>query len=57
MVKAGMAEVYRGRSPTDFDVTIFQQAEKEAHEAERGMRNQGDMYISPRAWRKKNRDK
>ena len=57
MVKAGLAEVYRGRSPTDFDVTIFQQAEKAAREAKSGIWVQGDKYVSPREWRKKNRDK
>ena len=57
MVKEGLAEVYRGRQPTGFDATIFQQAEKEAHEAERGMWVQGDKYVSPREWRQKNRDK
>ena len=51
MVKVGLAEVYRGKSPTGFEVTIFQQAEKEAHEAERGMWIQGDKYVSPREWR------
>jgi len=57
MVKAGLAEVYRGRSPKGFDVKIFKQAEKEAREAERGMWVQGDKYISPRGWRKNKRGK
>ena len=53
MVKAGMAEVYRGQSPAGFDVTIFQQAEKVARNAKNGIWVQDDKYISPRVWRKK----
>ena len=52
MVKAGLAEVYRGRPPEGFDITPYLQAEKEAREAKKGMWSLGDEYISPGKWRK-----
>ncbi len=52
MVKAGLAEAYRGKAPEGFDTTIYLEAEAEAREAKRGMWSLGDDYISPRQWRK-----
>lgn len=52
MVKAGLAEVYRGRQPRYFNVKIYQDAEAAAKDAGRGMWVLGDKYISPREWRK-----
>ena len=57
MVRAGLAEVYDGRPPRGFDTGPYLQAEKEAREANRGMWVQGDKYISPREWRRMQREK
>ena len=55
MVRAGLAEVYRGESPKDLDLDPFFKAEREARTAEKGIWIQGDRYISPRTWRKTQR--
>jgi endonuclease YncB( thermonuclease family) len=55
MVKAGLAEVYRGKQPEGFDSTPYLEAEKEAREAKSGMWGLGDEYISPREWRRMHR--
>ena len=52
MVKAGLAEVYRGTPAPKFDNGPYQKAEREAQAAGRGMWVQGDKYVSPREWRK-----
>jgi endonuclease YncB( thermonuclease family) len=52
MVKAGLAEVYRGRHARYFNPKIYQDAEAEAKKAERRMWVLGDKYVSPRVWRK-----
>ena len=52
MVKAGLAEVYRGSPAPGFDNKPYWEAEKEARQAIREMWVQGDKYISPRDWRK-----
>jgi endonuclease YncB( thermonuclease family) len=57
MVKAGLAEVYRGKPPRSFNITPYLQAEKEAREGKRGMWIQGDKYISPKDWRRMHRKK
>ena len=57
MVKAGLAEVYRGRAPHKFPLLPYWQAEKEAKDDKRGMWSLGDEYISPKAWRKMKRKK
>jgi endonuclease YncB( thermonuclease family) len=56
MVKAGLAEVYRGRQPRYFNVKIYQDAEVEAKDSKRGMWVLGDKYISPREWRRGQRN-
>lgn len=55
MVKAGLAEVYRGFAPHRFNLAPYWQAEKEAHEAGKGMWAQGDKYVSPKTWRRTHR--
>jgi endonuclease YncB( thermonuclease family) len=57
MVKVGLAEVYRGRPAPGFDNNPYWEAEKEARQAIRGMWVQGDKYISPKEWRKMQREK
>jgi endonuclease YncB( thermonuclease family) len=52
MVKAGLAEVYRGRPPKGLDLEPYWNAETEAKKAGRGMWSLGDKYISPKEWRR-----
>lgn len=53
MVRAGLAEAYRGRPTPGFDYAPYWEAEKEARRARRGMWAQGPRYVSPYEWRKK----
>ena len=57
MIRAGLAEVYRGRPPKGLNLNAFWQAEKRAKEHQRGMWSLGNKYISPRDWRKTYRKK
>ena len=52
MVKAGLAEVYRGKPAPGFDNGPYQNAECNAQSASIGMWSLGDNYISPKDWRK-----
>ncbi len=52
MVKAGLAEVYRGKMRKDFDLAPYLQAERVARTTQRGMWSMGTIYVSPRVWRK-----
>ena len=52
MVKAGLAEVYRGKPAPGFDKGPYETAEDEARSAGIGMWSLGDKYISPKDWRK-----
>jgi endonuclease YncB( thermonuclease family) len=52
MVKAGLAEVYRGDPPRGFDLEPFLKAEKEAQAHKTGMWSLEEKYISPKDWRK-----
>ena len=52
VIKAGYAEVYRGKPPRGLDLDPYWQAEKEARKAKKGMWIQADKYISPKEWRK-----
>ena len=52
MVRAGLAEVYRGRPAKGFDNGPYQEAEDAARQARAGMWSLGDRYISPKEWRK-----
>ena len=55
MVQAGLAEVYRGESPKDLNLDPFFKAQLESREAKKGIWTQGDVYVSPGVWRKKQR--
>ena len=55
MLKAGLAEVYRGKAPKKFDHLTYTLTESEAKEAGVGMWSLGARYISPREWRKTHR--
>lgn len=52
MVRAGYAEVYRGKAPHGFDQEAYLRAEQEAREGKRGMWTLGGRYVSPREWRR-----
>jgi len=52
MVKAGLAEVYRGPPAKGLDLKPYWKAEKEARDVGRGMWSLGDKYVSPREWRR-----
>ncbi len=54
MVTEGWAEVYRGKAPSGFDLTPFNQAELQAKQSKKGIWSFSD-YESPKAWRKKNK--
>jgi len=53
MIRQGLAEVYQGEMPDNFDIKDYKQAEFDAKTARRGMWNQGNNYISPREWRER----
>ena len=53
IVRSGLAEVYRGKQPNEFNSDLYFQAEKLAKQSQKGMWRQGTAYISPRQWRKK----
>ena len=57
MVRSGLAEVYRGNFPKGLDIEPYLEAEKQAKAAMRGMWSLGDRYISPKEWRKMQREK
>ena len=57
MVKAGLAEVYRGLAPHRFNLAPYWQAAKEARDAGKGMWVQGDKYVSPKTWVRTHRRK
>jgi hypothetical protein len=52
MVKAGLAEVYRGTPAKGQNMEPYWKAEGEAKKAGKGMWVLGDKYVSPREWRK-----
>jgi micrococcal nuclease len=54
MVKAGLAEVDRGKPAAGLDMGPYWKAEQEAKAAKRGMWVLGDAYVSPRDWRRTN---
>jgi len=51
MVRAGLAEAYRGRPAKGFDPLPYRRAEAKARELKIGMWSLGERYISPRTWR------
>lgn len=52
MVKAGLAEVYRGTPAPGQGVGPYWKAEEEARKTGKGMWSLGDKYVSPREWRR-----
>jgi micrococcal nuclease len=52
MVKAGLAEVYRGKPAFGMDMGPYWKAEEQAKAANRGMWVLGNQYVSPREWRR-----
>ena len=56
MIKAGLAEVYRGPPAKGLELEPYWKAEKEAREAGREMWSLGDKYVSPREWLKMQSD-
>ena len=55
MLRAGLAEVYRGKSPHGFNLNTYKQMELEARQSGLGIWTQGNNYISPREWRKRSK--
>jgi len=56
LLKAGLAEVYRGEMPNGFDVAPYKAAEREAKKAAQGIWSLGSVYISPKVWRRANQN-
>ena len=52
MVKAGLAEVYRGKPADGLNLEPYWNAEAEAKKTGIGMWSLGDKYISPKEWRR-----
>jgi len=52
MVRAGLAEVYRGKPAPGQDVSPYWNAEEMARKTGNGMWSLGDKYVSPREWRR-----
>ncbi|MBU1343352.1 MAG: thermonuclease family protein [Proteobacteria bacterium] len=52
MIRAGLAEVYKGKPPKNLDSRIYIAEELKARTAQIGMWVQGSFYQSPRQWRK-----
>jgi endonuclease YncB( thermonuclease family) len=55
MIRAGLAEVYQGKSPGRLDLESYRKLEVEARNAGRGVWSQGNYYTSPKVWRKMQR--
>lgn len=51
MLEAGLAEVYRGRTPETFDKAPYLAVEAHARETRTGMWRQGADYVSPIRWK------
>ena len=54
MIKTGLAEVYTGKPPKNFDLQIYLKEEAKARQGRIGMWSQGSSYKSPKQWRKEN---
>jgi endonuclease YncB( thermonuclease family) len=55
MIKAGLAEVYRGQPAKGLDLKPYWDAESGAKKAGIGMWSLGDKYISAKEWRRMHR--
>jgi len=51
MLAAGLAEVYRGRTPDGFDKAPYLETEAHARRSKIGMWRLGDAYVSPIRWK------
>lgn len=51
MLAAGLAEVYRGRTPEAFDKAPYLEIEAQARRSKIGMWRQGAAYVSPIRWK------
>jgi endonuclease YncB( thermonuclease family) len=51
IIKAGLAEVYRGKPANGLDLEPYWKAEAVSKKSGIGMRSLGDKYNSPRKWR------
>ena len=51
MIRVGLAEVYRGRTPGQFDKAPYLRSEAQARKAGIGMWRQGSAYVSPIRWK------
>ncbi|MDX1738090.1 MAG: thermonuclease family protein, partial [Alphaproteobacteria bacterium] len=56
MLKRGLAEVHSKDLPKDFDLKPYYWHEAAAKNSRRHMWRQGDKYISPREWRKRQKE-
>jgi len=54
MIKAGLAESYKGKAAKGFNTDSYIASEAEAKKTLKGMWSLGDKYISPSDWRKIN---
>jgi micrococcal nuclease len=52
MLQVGLAQVYAGKHPKNFDSKVYKKAEQKAKQAKKGMWVQGFSYKSPGQWRK-----
>ncbi len=53
LVRNGLAEVYRGRTPYGFNISPYLKAQASAKDERRGIWSLGSEYESPRQWRRK----
>ncbi|MBW1690571.1 MAG: nuclease [Deltaproteobacteria bacterium] len=51
LIKEGLAEVWREKSPAGFPIDLYRKAQEEAQKVRRGIWSLGDKYMSPRDWR------
>ena len=51
MIDAGLAEVYRGRTPAGFDIAPYLSTQARARKSQAGMWRQGSAYVSPMRWK------
>lgn len=54
MIRSGLAEVYKGSLPSDFDIEPYRNEEAAAKKQEKGMWALGKVYMSPSEWRTAN---
>ena len=56
MLKAGLAEVYRGKPAEGLALDLYRKAESKAKKANIGIWSLGDRYCSPKIWKEIYRD-